>query len=85
MSQIADALPDSVCPLYITHYLQINHAYTGAASGVQVGVISEFCKGVMDRLLNRMQPIRPAASALQTFSCCTIMPLPILLQVFAIF
>jgi len=82
MSQTANALPDSVCTPYITQNLRIKHAYTGAASEVQGGALAEFYKGAMGRLLNRIQRIRPAASALEIFSCCTIMRPPILPQVF---
>ena len=48
-------------------------------------VNAEFYKGVMDRLLKRIQRFRPAASALEIFSCCTIMRPPTKLQVFANF
>jgi len=84
MSQIANVLPDSLRPLYITQNLQINHAYLGADSGLQGGALAEFYKGVMDRLLIGMQHILPAASALQIFSCCTMMRPPILPQIFVI-
>ena len=49
-------------------------------------VNAEFYKGVMDRLLKRIQRVRPAAFCLRDFfSCCTIMRPPTKLQVFANF
>jgi hypothetical protein len=44
-------------------------------------VNAEFYKGVMDRLLKRIQ----LCSALEIFSCCTIMRPPTKLHVFANF
>jgi hypothetical protein len=67
MSQTATALPDSVCPSYITQNLRIKHAYTGAASEVQGGALAEFYKGVMDRLLKRIQRVRPTAFCSRDF------------------
>ena len=67
MSQTATALPDSVCPPYVTQNLRIKHAYTGAASEVQGGALAEFYKGVMDRLLKRIQRVRPAAFCSRDF------------------
>ena len=67
MSQTATALPDSVCPPYITQNLRIRHAYTGAASEVQGGALAEFYTGVMDRLLKRIQRVRPAAFCSRDF------------------
>jgi transketolase C-terminal domain/subunit len=63
MNQTANALPDSLCHPFITQNLRIKHAYTGAASEVQGGAHAEFYKGAMCRLLNRIQPIRPADSS----------------------
>ena len=46
-------------------------------------VNTEFYKGVLDRLLKRIQWVRPAAFFLEIFSCSTIMRPPTMLQVFA--
>ena len=48
-------------------------------------VNAEFYKGVMDRLLKRIQRVRPAAFCSRDFFCCTIMLPPTKLQVFANF
>jgi len=61
------ALPDSVCPPYITNNLRIKHIYIGATSEMQGGALAEFYEGVMDRLLKRIQWVRPAASGLEIF------------------
>ena len=45
----------------------------------------EFYKGAMDRLLKRIQRVRPAAFCSREFFCCTIMRLPTKLQVFGNF
>ena len=46
---------------------------------------AEFNKGVMDRLLKRIQRVRPARFALEDFSYRTIMRPPTQLQVFVNF
>ena len=48
-------------------------------------VNADFYKGLMDRLLKRIQWVRPAAFCSRDFSCCTIMRPPTKLQVFANF
>jgi len=48
-------------------------------------VNAEFYKGVMDRLLKRIERVRPAAFCSRDFSCLTIMARPKKLQVFANF
>jgi hypothetical protein len=45
----------------------MKHAYTGAASEVQGGALTEFYKGVMDSLLKRIQRVRPAAFCSRDF------------------
>jgi len=45
-------------------------------------VNAEFCEGLMDRLLKRIQRVR---SAVENFACCTIMRPPTKLQMFANF
>jgi hypothetical protein len=42
----------------------------------------EIYKGVMDRLLKRIQRVRPAVFCSRDFLCCTIMRLPKKLQIF---
>ena len=46
---------------------------------------AEFFKGVMDRLLKRIQRVLPAAFCTRDFCCCKIVRLPTKLQVFVNF
>jgi len=46
---------------------------------------AKFYKGVMDRLLKRIQRVRPAAFCSRDFFCCTIIHPATKLQVFANF
>jgi len=48
-------------------------------------VNAEFYKGIMDRLLKRIQRARPTAFCSRDFSFCTIMLQPTKLQIFANF